>query len=55
MKITRRQLISLIRENIKEEELILEKDLSFLNPLSLFRDKNPKVKAFKTEVFELLK
>jgi len=55
MKITKSQLKNLIQENLKEESLILEKDLSFLNPLSLFRDSNPKVKEFKTEVFQALK
>lgn len=55
MKITKSQLKNLIQENLKEESLILEKDLSFLNPLSLFRDSSPKVKEFKTEVFQALK
>ena len=39
----------LIRESIKEQ-LLLEKDLDYLNPMSLFRDRNPKIKAFKTAV-----
>jgi len=43
----------LVRESIKEQ-LLLEKDLDYLNPMSLFRDRNPKVKAFKTAVFEAL-
>jgi len=59
MKITKKQLKELIKENIKEnikeESLILEKDLSFLNPLSLFKESKPKIKAFKTEVFETLR
>ena len=56
MKITKRQLKNIIRESLKEESLILEKDLSYLNPLKLFKNKgvNQRIKDFKKEVFEML-
>ena len=44
---------TLIRESI-DSQLLLEKDLDYLNPMTLFRDRHPKVKAFKTEVFNAL-
>jgi len=55
MKVTKRQLLQIISENLNNKDLIVEKDLNFLNPLSLFKDTNPKLKAFKTEVFASLK
>jgi len=56
MKITKKQLKNIILENLKEENLILEKDLSYLNPLKLFKDSgvNQRIKDFKKEVFEML-
>jgi hypothetical protein len=43
----------LVRESIKSQ-LLVEKDLDYLNPVSLFKDRNPKVKAFKNAVFQAL-
>ncbi len=43
----------IIREAI-EKELLQEVDLDYLNPMTLFRDRNPKVKEFKKIVFEKL-
>jgi hypothetical protein len=48
MYIKRKDLNQLI------ESLLLEKDLSYLNPINLFTDTNENVKAFKAEVFEQL-
>ena len=47
------KLRRLIRESI-DKQLLLEKDLDYLNPLNLFRDRNQKVKDFKNSVFQAL-
>ena len=54
MKISKRQLKKLIQENLKDESLLIERDLDYLNPLKYLKSGNKKVKEFKETVFKML-
>ena len=54
MKISKRQLKKVIQENLKDENLLIEKDLDYLNPLKYLSSGNKKVKEFKQTVFKML-
>jgi hypothetical protein len=53
IKIDKKVVRKIIQETI-QAQLLLEKDLDYLNPMLLFKDRNPKIKEFKTIVFERL-
>jgi len=54
MKISKRQLKKVIQENLKDESLLIERDLDYLNPLKYLKSGNKKVKEFKETVFKML-
>lgn len=54
MKISKRQLNKIIEMNLKDEKLLVEKDLDFVNPLNYLKSGNKKVKEFKQTVFKML-